>query len=215
MKGLFIKELYSLRGTWRATLFVGGLFIIIGVIGNNQEQLVGMLSGLCIMFSIFPAIASFSQDAACGWDTFALSMPLSRKKLVRAKYLLCLGGSLLGPAIGLLICLLCGRFRDVQSRQEALTTMCVLFLTALLLQSLFLPLIYRFGLEKARLVFIGICLAPSLIGGLLAGTQPDLLENVELPSIGGPLLGISAALVLGILCLSYFLSLRFFSRKEL
>ena len=48
MKGLFIKELYSLRGTWRATLFVGGLFIIIGVIGNNQEQLAGMLSGLCI-----------------------------------------------------------------------------------------------------------------------------------------------------------------------
>lgn len=214
MKGLLIKEWHAMGCMGGGVAVIGIVMIGFGLLGRSADQFVGMITGAVIMLSILPVLSSFTQDQASGWDKYALSMPLNRKQILGSKYLLGVFSALAGSAINLAVMGLAWRFVSPETHQEHLLAAGITFLLALVLQGILLPLIYRFGLERARLFLLGICLIPAMAVLLLEDT--GWFDRFHFPELSAPMLlliGIAATAVL--MLLSYGLSLRFLTRKDL
>lgn len=95
-------------------------------------------------------------------DKYGLTMPVSRRETVAAKYLLGViltaAGALLSFAVGLL-------FGADMTEYVAVVTMlagiCFLYLSVLL------PIVYKMGTEKARFIMLAVILLPFLL--IMAG----------------------------------------------
>lgn len=85
MKGLLRKELLALKSTFSILVIFVLVYAIIGVMGDNSSMVSGVLAVILMML---PA-NSISYDEFYHWDKYALTMPISRQKIVQSKYLLC------------------------------------------------------------------------------------------------------------------------------
>ena len=86
IKGLIIKDLLQLK-TYRKTLI---LFIFVFVVsGMQQETMDSAMSMITIMLILvfgMVGIGTFSYDEMAKADRYILTLPLTRKEVVRAKY---------------------------------------------------------------------------------------------------------------------------------
>jgi len=208
MKGLLIKELIHLRLYGRVIACMVLFFLFFGVFQGTLEGIASILAMLSIMLTVMLGLNSMSFDASCKWDCFALSLPLSRRQLVAAKYLFVL---IMAAALFLLDGILCGILVPFGLRfSEALLVFCGCFAAGICLIAVFFPLLYRFGIERARLFYLLLVLLP--VGGrLLAGKLGLSLPEVDWSAV--ILLSLPAALAL--LGISYLISAWIFQRKEL
>ena len=205
MKGLILKDLLNLKGTFK-TLGVMMLFFTVVFIpaGNN------FIFGIIIFMFAMMVITTISYDDLARWDSYALTMPVTRKEIVLSKYLvlgiLNIAGALLSLIVGFIGTMIMGRSFSL----EILAIIGVVFLIALIFGSVMLPLIYKFGAEKARLILILCALIPT---GLIL-----LLEQLQIPipTDANPwiYLLILIAFTLAGLILSYGLSLKIYEKKE-
>jgi len=205
MKGLILKDLLNLKGTFK-TLGVMMLFFTVVFIpaGNN------FIFGIIIFMFAMMVITTISYDDLARWDSYALTMPVTRKEIVLSKYLvlgiLNIAGALLSLIVGFIGTMIMGRSFSL----EILAIIGVVFLIALIFGSVMLPLIYKFGAEKARLMLILCALIPT---GLIL-----LLEQLQIPipTDANPwmYLLILSAFTLAGLILSYGLSLKIYEKKE-
>ena len=157
----------------------------------------------------------FSQDRMSHWDAFSAALPDGRRSAVRARYLFTLLLSvccvLFAAAVsGLLYAFGLGTdtgLAELLVSGSASVALC-LFFTAVLL-----PLLYRFGPEKARFIIILIYL---ILLGLVVGFF-SLIPEAVIDDIGKnlhSLLPLLALLLLASLYGSYRLSLSIVRRQE-
>ena len=103
MTGLMLKDMYSLRTYFLkqlALMTVLYLAISVGLMKNFS-----FLSPMLTMSVVMMLISSFSVDEASSWDSYALTLPVTPRAIVGAKYLL-FYGALLGT--GVIASVLCG-----------------------------------------------------------------------------------------------------------
>lgn len=103
MIGLMLKDMYSLRTYFLkqlALMTVLYLAISVGLMKNFS-----FLSPMLTMSVVMMLISSFSVDEASSWDSYALTLPVTPRAIVGAKYLL-FYGALLGT--GVIASVLCG-----------------------------------------------------------------------------------------------------------
>ena len=103
MTGLMLKDMYSLRTYFLkqlALMTVLYLAISVGLMKNFS-----FLSPMLTMSVVMMLISSFSVDEASRWDSYALTLPVTPRAIVGAKYLL-FYGALLGT--GVIASVLCG-----------------------------------------------------------------------------------------------------------
>jgi len=205
MKGLILKDLINLEGTFK-TLGVMMLFFAVVFIpaGNN------FIFGIIIFMFAMMVITTISYDDLAKWDTYALTMPVTRKEIVLSKYLvmgiLNIAGALLSLVVGFIGTMIMGRSFSM----EILAIIGVVFLIAFIFGSVILPLIYKFGAEKARLMLFLCALIPISI--LLVIEQ----MNIPIPTDANPwiYLLLLIGFTLGGLILSFLISLRLYEKKE-
>lgn len=207
MKGLLIKDFLLLRSYTKSLLLVLVLFLVIGM-SSGTAFVVGMVMIQCVML----AVSTFSYDDMAKWNTYMLSMPVSRKTAIREKYMLALLLSLAGAALSLAAGLASGALRGNVDLKEVLATIGGCVVMACLYVSLMIPLTCRFGAEKMRFLLIAVFFALFfiLIGGyvLLKRSVPDAEEVILRAWPVLPILLIAAPVV------SYFISVRVFLKKE-
>ncbi len=209
MKALLLKDLLILRRNGRHTLlFLVAYCVIFGLISQDA----GMVGGISVMMLATLSIGTFSYDNLAHWDSYALCLPVTRKQMVQAKYLLALlstvAGGLLAAFLGLAIALI---YRQpLPTVGELLSIAGGLLGASVLLLSILLPLIYRFGVEKSRLIIIAVVGLPTLLIYLLVKLQ------LPMPSVQAieKMLWVLPVLLLALLAGSYLISCRIFSRKE-
>lgn len=208
MKGLLIKEFIHLRMYGKVITGLAAFFLIFGLTQGTVEGFLSILAMYSIMLMVMLGLNSISFDASCKWDCFALSLPLSRGQLVAAKYLFIL---LAASALFLLDSLICGILVPFGLRfSEAILVLCGCFAAGIGLEAVFFPLLYRFGIERARFFYLLLVLLPAG-GGLLAGRLGLSLPEVDWSAVA--LLSLPGALILlGISCL---ISARIFRGKAL
>lgn len=198
MKGLLYKDLLSLR-QFRAM----ALIIVAGVLSSFYSGQVDMVATLCIILTATIPISLLGLEEKARWNTVALTLPVSRPVLAGEKYLFGLGTLLTGTglAIGLGMAVIPG------AGYETVTLCAALFCFGIIIQSVMLPLVFRFGIEKGQLFTMGLLF-------LLAAGLVVLVGNGWLALSGTLLwvLPIAAAIVWG---LSLFLSVQLIKGLDL
>jgi len=205
MKGLILKDLLNLKSTFKMLGLMIFLFAVIYIPQGN-----GFIFGMIILMFAMMVVTTISYDDLAKWDAYALTMPVTRKEMVLSKYLVMAILNTLGAVLSLIVGII-GRMIMGQSfSTEILAIIGVLYLIAFSFGSMMVPLIYRFGTEKARIMMFLCALIPT--GLILLFTQ----IKIPLPEATNPLiylfllLGFTVIMVSG----SYLISLRVYSNKE-
>ena len=169
IKGLIIKDLLQLK-TYRKTLI---LFIFVFVVsGMQQETMDSAMSMITIMLILvfgMVGIGTFSYDEMAKADRYILTLPLTRKEVVRAKYVLVILLTLIGAVVGVLAS---GIISYVMSKElpdflELISYALGGILGIAFVEGIQIPCIYKFGAEKGRIqIFIVIAIMAFLLGGI-------------------------------------------------
>jgi len=209
MTGLLFKDLLNLR---KYSKTLAAVFLIWCAIYIPQGS-VNFLAGMMCILTVMMAVGSMSYDESAKWDRYALAMPLTRRDLVLAKYLLALLLGVGGSLLALLIGFIASFFIPASIADLAMVT-AVSLLLSLVYASIVLPFIYKLGVEKARLIMIVAFLVPyALVVGLGRVINVDLsaLESASPTS----LLLLGAALTALVVFISYRVSYGIFAKRDL
>ena len=227
MTGLIWKDFLCLRKTMSvyAVFFAGFLALCVAI----DFPVSSIASFISVIVMVLPMTA-FSYDKQAKWEVYGLALPVSRTKTVAARYLLYLllmGGVAVIAAVFDAVLLLMDR---QDSAWELLLTFCGCIGAGVLFNAILLPLVYRFGIERAKIIAFGLIIA---IAGLvtlwllpMGGAQ--WLEMLD-STIGGPdgptvvissgspwLAAVSVALVCAaLLGVSFLISCAIFKKKEM
>lgn len=208
MKGLLIKDFLSIRRYTRYLLVLTLIFTVLtGYTGN-----LGFLAGFGPMCAMVFSLSVFSYDEYHHWYAFALSFPVNRRDLVRSRYLFNLIVLIATTGISSLIAVLLNAALQIAPWDEICGMTGGSLFSALCLLAFTCPAIYRFGVEKGRYM---IAIAALLYMLVLV----TVLSVAALPEPGPQALGFVFAgifiLALLLCCVSYRLSVRILSQKDL
>ncbi len=210
MWGLIRKDLYSLSSSVKSIVL---LMIVFGVIFIPQSGGFAFISvTVFIMASL--VISTISLDNAVMWDKYALTLPLSRQDIVKSKYVLLLLLSIIGVVIGLAACAIYETVVNENSLAEMLQMGLLMATMAVAIFSIVLPIIYKYGVEKARMLMVLCIFLPVVVVLSLVYFAEN--SSVDLAFLDGPLLTVLAMLIAAAaFIVSYFISVRIYSRQDL
>lgn len=214
MKGILLKDLYTL-GSYRNTfLMMLGLAALLAIVLPGSAT---MVSSFFIAYLIQPAIGLFTFDESAKWNTYAATLPLQRGKVVLARYIAALLPAAVFIPLSFLVSVIPGYLKGNDAAwSAALGSNVAVICMFLLAIAICLPIAYRFGAEKARygmlIVYLGVfgamMLAITLLGSRLAG-----LEQLTAGTIAGIAAG-ALAFLIGLLVASVIISSKIYEKKE-
>ncbi|NTW28910.1 MAG: ABC-2 transporter permease [Coriobacteriia bacterium] len=207
MKGLIFKDLFASRRMLRTALYMTAFFLIYALMMHSATY----ISAMAMMFLAMLPISSFAQDDLARWNAYAVSLPVTRTQIVLAKYVLAILLALLGGVIGLAMMFAAPMLGDQTGLQERLMTVWAILLVALLFMSVMIPLIYRFSVEKSRVMLIAVLAVPTLAVYLLNSAGVPMPTEATIVT----LLRFSPFILALILAGSAAISCRIFAAKEL
>lgn len=205
MKGLLLKDFYLIMKYCRAQLFAIVLFAGVSLFYDNS--LFRVYPGL---FAAMIPVMLYSYDERENWCSYSQTLPISKAQYVSEKYLL-------GLAIVFVMAIVMGMvqgFGKAASFSESINTafsMSELFLAGLVLLSLLLPFLFKFGAEKGRVAYmivIGAICALVVIG-------ESMEPIISLTAIGRFRLPLILILAIGLYLISWLLSEYFYQRREI
>ena len=208
MLGLIKKDLLMIKGNLRQTILFLVVFIILALQENNIIVIVPVFVSMMIFMT------TFSYDEYNKWEAYTISLPVSRKNIVKAKYF----ASIILWAIALLvtavITVVMGIFEQNINYSEMIGMILGCVFSIVLLEALMFPLIFKFGVEKGRIgVFIGVFVIAALLGFIFTGID---LENangfIEFFNNYYYILIPLVAVIL--MVISYFVSKKIYLKKE-
>lgn len=203
MKGLLIKDLYNFK-------MQSSFLLFILVFGAFFTYVNGNVSFLVLILGISLPINAIAFDEKANWDKYALTMPVSRKDMVVSKYLLSV--VLLAATTFLsIILLLVLRKGDLESNLAANIGS---FFAGMMLVSLLLPLCFKFGTEKGRILLMVGVFGGVGIGSLFIniGTKmPFTLNGVPFYKVAW----VVSSVILLLFVISMLISIRIYERKEI
>lgn len=222
MKGLILKDLFNLKKQARFYIAIPLFMAVLSAFSSGSMQMFAI--AYCLLFSIMLPITTLSLDERANWDPYALCMPVSRRSVVLSKYLL----GLLFILASVLLCFLAAWLRGAAAGFAAFDVQKMLFsivwmtVGACVLFAVFMPIMFRIGTEKGRIVMIGVIVVPVLLLSLLSSTEffsamgGNTIEQALAAFFTGnaalPFVAAGAAAVL--LVLSALLSVTVYSKKE-
>lgn len=216
MKGLLRKEFYTMQNQLRSWILVVGVMSLYSVFMKSNN----FLYALIFMISWMSALSAFSNDQYNHWDGYALALPLNRRDMVKGRYLFTLSCMAFSSAACLLVSLLINLGIREMQLQEMLHGFFFVVIAGLLYLAIYLPILYKFGVEKGRYVimatFIGIFLLLYLAVEFPQKGVGNAMQWAEGWIEGHVVLLEAAATVLtaGFLYLSYRLSVRIYEKRE-
>lgn len=157
MLGLILKDLLNLKKQVGLYALIIGVFIVISISQKDG----GVLGGFIIVFCGMMPITALSYDERAKWERYGLTMPVSRTDMVISKYLL----GVLVMVCSTLIYATSFAFSGIDLRQNLLLHICF-FSGAIVFLSVLLPIMFKFGVEKGRILMLVFCFTPMIVMGL-------------------------------------------------
>lgn len=209
MKSLLLKDLIALKSYSKTLVILIGLFIVLSF-GNEDMN---FLSGIIILMMTMLTITSFSYDQYAKWDLFSQTLPISRKDVVMSKYLLGILSVFSGGLLAVFFTFIISLIRSIEvNAAEIMIASGSIILIAFLFIGIVIPLVYKFGVERSRMITIAVLAVPSIIVVFLSkiGVDFSALDNIS-PSI---LLLVGSVCVIGLLLVSYSISAKIYMKKD-
>ena len=215
MKGLILKDIYSIRIRQKTYVL---LFLFLCVFGYVMKS-PGYVGVMCIVVFLTTMLSLFNSDQYYHWDPYAASFPLGKKMIVQARYMLVIIMTLAIALFSIVISGVTAALLGMSVADQVLSTvsgcMAIPIFTGIVI-----PVIYKLGVEKGRIVFMLLFMIPflalTLLKDLIQGTAVEkLLVNLQQNPNGQVIIaGILLAVSILVLAVSYMISIRIYSNKE-
>lgn len=211
MKGLIVKDFTYIKNYWKTYL----LAIILGIIPTafiNYDPNFMLIISMLIIFII--SINTFSFDKENNWNKYALTMPVSRRDIVRAKYMLNIIGLLLGSILGFLLSLIGNFFYKIDLDFNNFINILIISMAFfLILSAIDLPTLFKWGTNKGKIVLMIVLFTLiAIIFQIIEKAYNYILNISSIDTIKLNLLIILISIL--IYFISYKISLYIMSKKE-
>ena len=207
-KGLLYKDLFLIKEAF-PIVALAVLFLLFSI----TLGFAGGFLALCIMLLVFAVKvveSTLIYDETDGWDSFVLTAPVSRKEIIRSKYLLqilFLAGAFLISAVLLLLISLIPQFDG----EEWLYIMLIVgFCYALVYGAVVIPVYLKFGQHTSRYVAFVILIVVAGLFGVTFGFSMFM----EFAASTIPLLIGILAVSLAAYGASYRISQKIYAKRE-
>lgn len=211
MTGLLYKEFYTLRRymTSYASAFL--IFVVLSVIMKSGFYLQSMLTMSIGMVTL----TGMSYDKMYGWDKMVLTTSLKRSQIVLSKYIANAITGIVSLNLSTVLSILISKILKIEDEpaEMMLITGVILFAILMIIYSVLLPLIYKFGVERTRIYMAGV-VALLLLGFVTFEDHipVSVLGFIEEHVIftGVLLIGLAAVCYI----VSYCISVRIYEKQE-
>ena len=212
MKGLLRKDFYMIAKYGRTYLILVVMFMALYAMGNHGFFYFAYPT---VMVSLM-GLTLTSLDEHARWDRYSDSLPITRAQTVTGKYLV-LGILVLSATVlTVLVSALFARRIGI-SLKDSLFMSGFLLGIGLGLPSVTMPLVFKFGTEKARWVSLlatGFCVGLFFVlGTLWFGNLFD--DMTYAPSANLKLMALALPIGAALYVVSWRLSVRIYSKREL
>ncbi len=188
MKGLLYKSWLNVKPVVLYYIIFVVVFFLVSLL--NRDPL--YFAAICVMIGVAVPLASMTSDDKDGWEEFAVAAGVSRTRFVLGRYLFALLSELPGWVLSAVLVLLC------EDRLAALATVLFYCGAGLLTAALLLPLVFRFGVEKSRVLLVLVMVfvfAAALTVGILTFGEDAIVTGLPLFALPGAMLAFGVASV--------------------
>ncbi len=204
MKALLRKDFYVAKKQGGVLLGLALLFCLLPKMGT-------LANTYAVVMAIMIPLSTITYDEQCKWDKYAAMLPYTPWQIVWSKYVLTFLCLLAGAVMILLASAMRAVYGEGLLYGEELLGNLALLLAVLLMLDVSLPLVYRFGSEKGRLVMILVMLA-CLAAGMGVSRLVGEVRLPALPALVGIALGV--LILAAATGLSFWCSLCFYLRRR-
>lgn len=213
MTGLLRKDLLLLAKALRAFALFALVFAVLSFSQGNNENIGSAVGAYFFIMIVIMQVFTLSADEQARWLRLEKALPVTSYQAVLSKYLMSILGTVLGMVIFMVFCI-----REIMTTgnfAEPLYIAAGLAGAALFLAAVEFPLLYRFGSNSGRFLFLGVAIVAVAIvwAGQMAGLPLEAAiswfsANQTLLLILG--FSIPVLAFIG----SYFLSVSIYRKKE-
>ena len=212
MKGLLLKDAYQMWSYTRWIILVSVAMMLMGTFFMKEGSNFFMLYG-GLMLGISPmSLQAYDQNSR--FSAYSAALPVTKEQLVGGKYLIGLCGMVLAELLSMATLAAAQLLWGTVTMQITVATLLQVAMLTLLGNIILLPLIYRFGYQKARYVYyLSIGMLASFMGYFVSSGDNAL--NSILPAQGSALVGVVVlAVVLALYAASWRLSVAWYGKAE-
>lgn len=207
MKSLILKDLLAFQSYVKTLV----LFVLFFTIISFSMDDASFLSGMIIIWIAMLPISSFSYDQHAKWDLFAQTLPVTRKQIVQAKYVLGLLFVSFATVLAIILNIVVSSIKSLSIEWNVLIESNLMIgIVAIVFLSILFPLIYKFGVEKSRMLIIVVVAIPSIIFIYFSNNNFHLLNNVTSQTLLAG--GVVTAII--VMIISYIISLKLYTAKD-
>jgi hypothetical protein len=125
------------------------------IMSSGVESYIISAGVLCSMM----IVTTFTFDDNCKWSKYALIMPVCKKDIVKAKFIVLVIFCTVGVCVGTIFGVSGGLvMRKLVMSMESIVTMLFMAFVGLIVSVIFgsmsIPLVYKFGAEKGRMLLL-------------------------------------------------------------
>ncbi len=194
MKGLLLKDFYTL--TKQIKIFI--LILAFLAIFSGYSA-----SSFAIVYATMLPITALAYDERSKWNTLAAMMPYSAKSIVMSKYILGYLSAFCATALSVAAQIAMSLIKKVPVDFPSMISLLAIICVATVLQAVNLPVMFKLGVEKGRLVFFVMVAAIAMMGtmfgdrlvAVLSSVKGDLIEISLLTVTGTILINIASILI--------------------
>lgn len=171
MKGLLLKDIFTLTKQMKFFLVIIVIWTLIPGFSSTN---------FAIVYAAMLPITALAYDERSKWGSLAAMLPYSAKSIVLSKYILgyitIIGATILSLLAQTALALI--QKSAVQS--ESFVSLIFVVCLAAILQSINLPFMFKFGIERGRLI-IFVLIAVIVGGGIVFGeTLSEILASIPI-----------------------------------
>ncbi len=202
MKGLLLKDFINLKRQSKIMFLLIMFYFVLAITSKNNSVFSGVI---LVIFAMLP-ITAISYDEKANWDKYGLTMPVSRVDMVLSKYIL----GLILSCFALIINFAAQIFLGTKLDTEHIVEILAMFGISLLFISFLLPIMFKYGVEKGRMMMFIVLFIPTFVVMLL----PKLVETPPSEEMILNALYALPVVVIVIYILSILLSISIYKKKE-
>lgn len=216
MIGLILKDLVNLKRYGRTLAIVIAIYAVMSFINKDASMFNSIFTVVLAMITI----SSYSFDEAAKWDSYALSMPVNRKDIVKSKYYLLLIISALGLGVNLIFSIGINLYIGSDNLLKGFEFSLIGAMGLLFLNSIIIPFITKLGVEKARIIMIIVFMLPTgiIYLGMNTLNNGTLIIPKQIIEIGNLILQYKYIIVpiaiIIVLSISYNVSVKIYQKKQ-
>lgn len=205
MLGLIKKDFLIIKNNLKLIIVMLMVFFIMALGGQFNISFIPTF----IIVMLF--ISTFSYDEYNNWDAYAITLPGGRKNIVKSKYIASLFLTLLSAVITVLLNYLISVINNT-AVNELISSLLGSICAIVIIQSIMYPLIFKFGMEKGRIVLF-------ILVFVMVGVITLLKNIIKIPTLLVVLFNdywfivIPIILVISLL-ISYKISEKIYLKKE-